>query len=145
MERRSEGAERPTPVIHPETAFFWSSLASGELVVQRCTSCGTKRFPFAPVCFACGSLDSDWCPVPTEGTVKAAVRVHRATGERVWGEHVPFLAGLVDVEEGIRFTARISCTCGQGARPGARVTAIALVDGDGVAVLGFVHSCQGTS
>lgn len=144
LERRTETIARPSPLVHPETATFWSSLADGELVVQRCTSCATKRFPFAPVCFKCGSLESEWSPVAAEGTVAAAVRVHRATGDPAWSGYAPYLAGLVDVEDGIRFTARIACTCGAAARRGTRVRAIALVGPDGLGVLGFAHSCRGS-
>lgn len=111
--RLPEIGTRPDPVVHPETEGFWSALREGELRIQVCDACGTYRFPLAPVCFNCLSVESTWTPVAPEGTVACAVVVNRATGDRRWGAHVPFLSGLVDLEHGLRLPGRIACTCGE--------------------------------
>src|SRR5690349_5090377 len=112
LDRYTEPAPRPDPVVHPETDGFWTGLAEGELRVQACTRCGTLRFPFASVCHVCLSFESTWQPIDPAGTVAAAVVVHRATGGRDWAAHVPFVSGLVDLEHGLRLPGRILCTCG---------------------------------
>jgi len=42
------------PLVTPDTAFFWDGTAVGELRIQRCSGCGTRRHPPGPMCPACG-------------------------------------------------------------------------------------------
>ncbi len=142
LDRFTDTAVRPAPVVHPETAPYWDALAAGELVLQRCASCETARYPHAPVCFVCGSFEWRWTAVgKAEGTVAVAARVHRATGEHLWQAYVPFYYGLVDVEENLRLPARILCDCGEITAPGTPVRAVTIADPNGAIVLGFAHSC----
>jgi uncharacterized OB-fold protein len=142
LDRFVETAERPAPVVHPETAPFWDAVAEGLLVLQRCSSCGVARYPLAPVCWSCGSFEWEWTPAgSTEGTVAVSARVHRATGEPVWQAYVPYYSGLVDIEDGLRLPARILCTCEAVTEVGTAVRAVTLVGPHGAPVYGFAHSC----
>jgi uncharacterized OB-fold protein len=132
----------PALVIHPENETFWRSLRAGELRLQRCTSCGVVRFPLGPLCHKCGSFEYSWDPMPPEGTVSAAVVIHRATGDQHWAEEVPFLTGLVDMAEGLRLPGRIFCDCGEAEKHGTPVTAGHLDMGEDYGVLCFTHSCR---
>ncbi|MBV8087815.1 MAG: hypothetical protein JO247_23650, partial [Chloroflexi bacterium] len=58
---------RPAPPIHPENEPFWQGLKENELRLQVCSSCGTPRFPVAPVCFACFSDAFEWKPMSGRG------------------------------------------------------------------------------
>jgi uncharacterized OB-fold protein len=141
LERITEPAPRPDPVVHPETDGFWSRLAEGDLTVQVCSRCGTPRFPAAPVCYVCLSFDHDWQSLDPNGTVATAAVVHRATGDPAWSDHTPFASGLVDLDRGLRLPGRILCTCGLGTARGARVRAV-VSEGPGmVPVHAFAHSC----
>jgi uncharacterized OB-fold protein len=133
---------RLAPMIHPDTVPFWDGLERGELLVQRCRSCGTARFPFGPVCHVCRSFETTWDPIPSDGTVAVAALVHRATGDREWADHVPFASGTVDVAEDLRLPGRILCDCGEGLRHGAVVRAVVLVATGRPAVLAFAHACR---
>ncbi|GAA1857282.1 hypothetical protein GCM10009836_41930 [Pseudonocardia ailaonensis] len=97
----------PAPVVHPESEPFWRGLGEGRLELQKCNSCGTVRWPIAPVCWNCTSLDATWTPVATSGTVSAAVTVRRATGNQVWADVVPFVSAMVDMADGLRLPGRI--------------------------------------
>jgi uncharacterized OB-fold protein len=141
LRRVPDDRERPDPVIHPDSQEFWDGLARGQLRLQRCAACGTRRFPVAPVCHRCRSFDHTWEPVAPEGRVAAAVVVQRATGEPAWGAHVPFASGIVDLEHGLRLPGRILCACGEGLRHGAPVRAVALTSSGHPAVLAFAHAC----
>jgi len=142
LDKLTEVAPRPDPVVHPEVAGFWVGLADGELRVQVCSVCGTYRYPFAPVCFNCRSFESTWEPISPDGVVAAAVRVRRATGEQEWQAHVPFLSGIVELEHGLRLPGRIACTCGEALRRGTAVRAVVMpAGGGGIDVHGFAHSC----
>jgi len=131
----------PKPYVHPENETYWKSLATGELKLQQCEACHTIRFPIGPACFKCGSTDADWVPVSPNGTVSAAIRIERATGNQVWAQVVPFIAAQVDMEGGQRMPGRVICHCEQALNHGTPVTAAYLDAGDGLGVLCFVHGC----
>ena len=141
LDRLTDVATRPDPVVHPEVEGFWSGLEASELRVQVCHRCGTRRVPFAPVCFSCRSFEFSWEAISPEGTIAAAVVVHRATGDREWSAHVPFVSGLVDMEHGLRLPGRIACTCGKATHRGAPVRAVIMAAPGRIPVHGFAHSC----
>jgi uncharacterized OB-fold protein len=140
-ERIVDEGPRPEPLVHPDTAPFWEGLEAGELRVQRCSSCGTYRFPFAPVCHRCLSFELTWEPIAVVGTVATAVRVQRATGDAAWGAHVPFISGNVDVEHGLRLPGRILCPCGEALRRGTPVRVVLLTAPGRPTIPGFAHDC----
>ncbi|MCU1414607.1 MAG: hypothetical protein JWN80_1947 [Microbacteriaceae bacterium] len=131
----------PAPVVHPDNENYWKALGRGTLQLQRCSSCGTVRFPVAPVCYHCGSQDDDWVDVAAGGSVSAAIRVERATGDSVWASQVPFIAGQVDTSSGIRLPGRIFCECGGALEHGATVEGGYLAAPGDYGVLCFVHGC----
>jgi len=141
LDQVSNAAPPVDPVVHPETEPFWHGIAVGELRVQRCTRCGTHRFPFGPVCFRCLSFDYTWEPLGGNGTVAVAAVVRRATGDKAWEPYVPFISGLVDLEHGLRLPGRILCTCGAATRRGTEVHAVVLTAPGRSDVHGFMHSC----
>jgi uncharacterized protein len=129
----------PGPVVHPESEPFWRGLGEGRLELQRCDSCGTVRFPVAPVCWNCGSLEYTWTGVATEGTVSAAVTVHRATGNQLWAGEVPFVTAQVDMADGHRLPGRVLCPDPEaGVAAGTAVEAAYLAAEGGYGVLCFV-------
>jgi uncharacterized OB-fold protein len=132
----------PEPVIHPESEPFWRGLGDERLTLQRCSSCGRVRWPIAPVCHVCGSLEYAWSEVSGEGTVSAAVVVKRATADPTWAKEVPYLTGMIDLPEGLRLPGRVLCDCGEGARHGTAVRAARFSTDDGYGVLCFVHGCR---
>ena len=48
---------------------YWEHAKKHELVIQRCTQCGTFRHWPAPVCYNCQSFDYEWHKVSGKGTV----------------------------------------------------------------------------
>ena len=134
-------AEGPAPAIHPENSGFWESVAAGSFKLQRCSDCGTIRFPIAPCCWKCLSFDSEWVDAQGDGRVAVASRVVRATGNPIWQDAVPLLSGLVDTDAGIRIPGRIICTCGEATKHGTPVQMVALPAKGGARVYGFEHAC----
>ena len=49
----AEEPTRPLPSVTPETEFFWTSGADGQLRIQQCTSCSALIHPPQPVCRYC--------------------------------------------------------------------------------------------
>jgi uncharacterized protein len=55
--------------ITPDTAGHWQAAAGGKFTVPTCEQCGTNYWPVTHVCYACGSRQWSWQPVPGTGTV----------------------------------------------------------------------------
>ena len=122
-----------------ERAVLDGPGGEGRFLVQRCLRCGVVRFPIAPACHACLAFEFDWEPLAKSGTVHVAVLVSRAAGR--WDGGVPFTAGLVNMDHGIRLPGRIFCRCGAGSSPGAPVDLRGVPDADGGHVFAFTHDC----
>ena len=52
-----------------DTREWWEHVKRHELVVQRCSDCGTFRHAPAPVCWKCRSFNYGWEPVSGKGVV----------------------------------------------------------------------------
>jgi len=130
------------PFVHPENAGFWESLTEGQLRLQQCSECGTVRFPIAPTCWKCLAPAHEWREIDGNGTVAAAIRIERATGNAVWQEATPYFTGLVDTVAGIRLPGRILCRCGEGARMGSPVRVVRIPTKSEYSTYAFEHECE---
>jgi uncharacterized protein len=66
-----------------EAAEFWRRLHSGRLAIQRCTDCGSFRFPPGSGCPSCGSVASVWTEPATEPELVAWTITHAAAADRM--------------------------------------------------------------
>lgn len=67
----------PLPVTDdPLDAPFWQATLRGEIVIQRCSSCGRRRFPPRPMCPDCQSFESTWQRMSGEGRIWSFVVPH---------------------------------------------------------------------
>jgi hypothetical protein len=96
--------QRPLPAESADTSFFWEGARRGELLIQRCASCGRLRHPPGPGCAACGSLDWDTVVSSGRGTVHSYAIHHYPP---VPGFEYPLAIGLIDLEEGTRLISNI--------------------------------------
>jgi uncharacterized OB-fold protein len=71
-------AGMPLPAITDDTRPFWDACRRRELIIQRCTACGTFRHLPTPVCWRCRSFAHEWTPVSGRGTIFSWAVVHRA-------------------------------------------------------------------
>jgi len=60
----------------PIDAPFWQAARRGELVVQRCTACGARRFPPRPMCPSCQSWAHEWQTMSGRGRIWSFVVPH---------------------------------------------------------------------
>ncbi len=93
-------AKRPVPVPTPETEPYWAAARQGQLVIQRCGDCGEHCFYPRLVCPACMSDALRWVPCSGRATVYSWTEVRRAPG--AFADDVPYVVGLVELEEGPR-------------------------------------------
>ncbi|MEU2267255.1 bifunctional MaoC family dehydratase N-terminal/OB-fold nucleic acid binding domain-containing protein [Streptomyces olindensis] len=103
--RRSKPREiRPRPVVNRDNAGFWEGVARHELLIQRCTGCGTLRFPWLPGCNGCGSPDWDTVGASGEGTVYSYVVLHHPPFPAF---EPPYAVGLIELAEGVRIVSNV--------------------------------------
>ncbi|MEY9965633.1 putative OB-fold protein/acyl dehydratase [Streptacidiphilus sp. MAP12-16] len=95
---------RPRPVVNRDNEGFWAGVAAGELRYQRCTECGTRRFPWLPGCNACGSAEWTAEAAGGQGTVYSHVTVHHPLPAAF---QAPYSVALVELAEGVRIVSNI--------------------------------------
>lgn len=98
---------KPAPATTPEMAPFYEAAGRHQLVVQRCTACGTLRFPARELCSRCVSREATWTPVSGRGTVYSVAVMHQAA-HPAFAAEVPYAVALVELDEGARMTAQVT-------------------------------------
>lgn len=69
-------AERPH-LYSPYDEPFWDSVAEHKMRLQKCSGCGSFRYPPGPMCPDCMSFESTWEPVSGKAKIMAWTVFHR--------------------------------------------------------------------
>ncbi|MFN8035847.1 MAG: OB-fold domain-containing protein [Acidimicrobiia bacterium] len=87
---------------------FWDGAARGELLVQTCAGCGSRRMPPRPMCPQCRSLESTWEPTSGRGRIWSFVVAHPPLLP-AYAELAPYNVIVVELEEDptIRFVGNL--------------------------------------
>lgn len=89
---------KPRPMPDKDSAPYWEGLAAGELRMQRCSGCGTLRWPARAICNRCRSFDADWVALSGRGTIKSWIRTHQRF-HPAFADELPYVTLLVAIEE----------------------------------------------
>ena len=95
---------RPLPEITPAMEPFFAAAHRHQLVAQRCSTCGTHRFPAREICSNCLSRESSWVPVSGRGTVFSRAVMHQSYHPAF---ETPYAIVVVELEEGARMLSNI--------------------------------------
>ena len=101
-----------TTVVRPfSAAVFDQYIAEHKLMASRCTKCGGMYVPPRAICPKCQSEELEW--VETSGKGKLAAFTVILSGptfmiEQGFDRKNPYISGIVELEEGIRISARIT-------------------------------------
>ncbi len=87
-----------------DNAWWWEGIDRGELLIQRCSACGTLRHPPRPMCGKCQSLEWGAVPARGRGTLHSYTVLHHP---RFPGYEYPLVVGLIELEEGTRMVANV--------------------------------------
>ena len=111
LTRMSGSAPRfDQPLIEEEGEHFWEALKGDSLVIKKCNSCGEFHYYPRPFCPKCWSEDVEWHEVCGRGTVYTYSTVY-INDLPPFGQQVPYVAAIVELEEGPRMMTRlIECT-----------------------------------
>ncbi|GMU79231.1 MAG: hypothetical protein AMXMBFR46_20240 [Acidimicrobiia bacterium] len=94
----------PTP--DPETAPFWDGANDHRLLIKRCRACGRAHFYPRPFCPHCWSAEVEWFEASGRATLYTWSIVHQ-NDLPPFHERVPYVAALVDLEEGPRMMTNV--------------------------------------
>jgi uncharacterized OB-fold protein len=98
-------AERPFTA-----ASFNQFLAEKKLMASRCTGCGALHLPPRPICPKCHGETMEWAQASGQGRLAAFTSIYiglTATNAEGYGRDNPYCAGVVELEEGVKISARV--------------------------------------
>lgn len=114
---------KPLPPKDEDHAPFWQGALRREVVMQRCSACGTYRFPASRYCASCCSDASAWMPVSGRGVIESYCLFHQVYFES-FAADVPYNVALVRLDEGPRLFTNIVGVRNEDLRIGAAVVAV---------------------
>ena len=98
--------KKPVVVPSEDSTPFWAAAKEHRLALQKCGTCGSFRFPPAPLCPECTAMGGDWTDLKGRGKVFSFVVFHRAYHPSFEGD-LPYAVALVELEEGPRLISNI--------------------------------------
>jgi uncharacterized protein len=100
-----------TTTIRPFTeAAFNQYLAEHKLMAVRCTKCGGYHVPPRAICPKCQSEELEWVETSGRGKLAAFTVIYSGPTfmvEQGFDRKNPYVSGIVELEEGVRMSARI--------------------------------------
>jgi uncharacterized protein len=90
---------RPTVPISPDSKPFWEALAQSRIRVQQCANCRSLFHYPRHRCPRCWSTDLEWTLASGRAQLRSYTVIHRP-GHPAWTRDVPYIVGLVELEEG---------------------------------------------
>jgi uncharacterized OB-fold protein len=94
----------PTP--DTETQPFWDACREGRLLIRRCNACKEWHYYPRPFCPKCWSDDVEWAAASGRASLYTYSVVH-SNDLPPWPERVPYIAAVVDLEEGPRMMTNV--------------------------------------
>jgi len=95
------------PTIEAETKPFWDALREGMLMLAQCESCERIHYYPRPMCPHCWSEAVTLVPASGQGTLYTWSTVF-VNDLPPFNAKLPYVAGQVDLDEGVRVTTIIS-------------------------------------
>jgi uncharacterized OB-fold protein len=112
----------PLPYASWETRGWWEGCGRGELVLQRCLSCGAVQHKPRAVCAKCLTDSVEHFVASGQGTVHTFTVTHQ-NAVPPFRDHVPYVLAYVELDEGPRVLTNIVGCDPDEVRIGQRVVA----------------------
>jgi len=94
------------PTTDTETQAFWDGLKEGKFLIRHCNSCGDNHYYPRPFCPTCWNEDVVWAEASGRGKIYTYSVVH-VNDLPPFNERVPYVAAIVELEEGPRVMTNI--------------------------------------
>lgn len=102
----TEVIERPLPGIHTDNERYWASARERNLELPKCAGCGEVFYPLSDRCRSCLSTSLEWRPVSGKAKLVTWNVMHQLY-DPAFKELVPYIVGVVELEEGARMISNI--------------------------------------
>ena len=98
---------KPLPVLGDDLSrAYWEAAREGRLLVQRCRACGEHQLYPRGHCVHCFAPDPEWVEAKGTGRLHTFSVVHR-TATPGFADEVPYVFGIVELDEGPRLTVNV--------------------------------------
>ena len=94
----------PTP--EGLNAEFYARAQDGVLHLQQCSDCGLVRHPPRYHCPRCASARFGWRPSAGQGRLFSWTVTHMPF-DRGWAEEIPYVTGVLELDDGIRLVGSV--------------------------------------
>src|SRR5688572_23419280 len=102
----NEAPAKPLPLPDDDSRPFYDAAMEGKLMLMRCTSCGTQRFPSRKHCDECLSPDYEWFEASGRGVVRTFGVMHQKYHPGFASE-LPYVVAVIELDEGPRLPANV--------------------------------------
>lgn len=89
-----------------ETQPFWDACKEGRFLLRHCNACNRDHYYPRPFCPTCWSEDVAWKEASGRGSLYTYSVVH-VNDLPPFGERVPYVAAIVDLDEGPRVMTNV--------------------------------------
>ena len=129
-------SKKPLPRVDEENRWFFEACARRELVLQRCTPCGTLRYYPRALCPKCLSAETEYQRMSGRGKVYTFTVTYQnqAPGFR---DELPYVMAYVQLDEGPRILTNIVHTDPQTVKIGMPVEVVFEDFDEGLAIAKF--------
>lgn len=97
---------KPLPIPNEDTKEFWEGCKRHELLIQRCPECHIYRFYPSSLCPKCMSAQAEWARVSGRGHIYSYA-IGRHVRSPAWADAVPYILGIIELEEGVRMMSNV--------------------------------------
>jgi uncharacterized protein len=101
-----EEMRKPLPVPMAWSRPFWDAAREHRLVLKKCAKCGNIDQPPYLFCTECMSDEHEWIEASGKGTLYAYAINSFGVPFPFWDD-MPYVLGIVDLDEGVRIISNI--------------------------------------
>ena len=101
-----EDLVKPLPIPTKWSQPFWDAAREHKLVLKKCSKCGFIDPPPYLYCTNCTADEHEWVEASGKGTLAAYAINQFGVPFPFWVD-LPYVVGLIDLEEGIRMISNI--------------------------------------
>jgi uncharacterized OB-fold protein len=98
------------PIPDEDSQIFWAGCRRQRLLIQRCDTCKTCRFPPSPLCPRCLSALATWQDDPGKGEVLTYCIYHSEIAGPAWGADLPYVVAVIHLgHSGVNMLSNLVC------------------------------------
>jgi len=101
-----EAYKKPLPEINEENRPYWEAAKRQALKLQKCVDCNQYRYPPAPICPRCLSINAEWVRVSGRGRVYTWAVFHQVY-HPAFKEDVPYNVAVIKLDEGPQLISNV--------------------------------------